>query len=256
MSSLTLSFIVGICLTLSCLMNPAQAHTSHFFERHAEGWHWYEVPQAPVEENQKEPIPLSSTDIITKQKKELEGALHQAVVSGNPRDVLAYLHKQKALMDQSSRFAQAWQVAILTQPQFDERVKHPTEQFAHDAHYTLQQDKRMTLIKSLSAEYGLFFFFKADCPYCHVFAPIVKGFAEVYAWEVLPISLDGSVLDEFPHPQPDNGISEKLGIQAAPALIAIHPQTKKMIPLAYGVASMEEIERRVESLLTFGGIKP
>lgn len=227
-------------------------HASTFFQRRAEGWHWYEMIQTENEADAEEQL-SSPTALINQQKQELEESLYKAIISGQPKDVLEYIEKQKALMDQSTRFAHAWQVAILTHPDLDERVKHPTEQFSHDAYYKVQQQKRTDLIKSLSNEYGLFFFFKGDCPYCHTFAPVVRGFAEVYGWEVLPISIDGSTVEEFPHPQMDNGIVERLGIQNVPALIAIHPQTKKMIPLAYGVASLEEIERRVEALLTFGG---
>lgn len=230
---------------------------STFFERRAEGWHWYESIPVKEEEGPEDQLtPLTPTDIINHQKRELEQSLHKAVISGNPMDVLTYIEEQRALMNQSTRFAQAWQVAILTHPEFDERVKYPTEQLSLDAQYKQQHETRMNLIKDLSKEYGLFFFFKGDCTYCHTFAPVVKGFAEIYGWEVLPISLDGSSLSEYPHPQSDNGIGESLGVQHVPALIAVHPQTRKMIPLAYGVASLDEIERRVETLLTFGDPTP
>jgi conjugal transfer pilus assembly protein TraF len=88
--------------------------------------------------------------------------------------------------------------------------------------------------KRLASEYGLFFFFRKNCSYCHHFAPIVKRFADKYNWSVLGISLDGGTLSEFPHAKRDNGISARLGITHVPALIALHPKTKKLIPLAYG----------------------
>jgi len=244
--------ILRLSLSLLCLSTSLNA-TSSFYERKAEGWHWYQqMIQNEEEVTEEEDYPQQTpTDIITQQKQALELSLHKAVVSGKPEDVLAYLEKQKALMDQSARFAQAWQVAILTHPQFDERTKNSPDQFARHIHYKLQQEQRRDRIKALSKTYGLFFLFRGNCPYCHTFAPVVAGFSRVYGWDVLPISLDGSSLPEFPHPQPDNGISERLGIQTVPALIAVHPQTGEFIPLAYGLASLEEIERRVEALLVF-----
>lgn len=238
-------------LLLLLTIKPAQAFS--FFDRHAEGWHWYEVIQRQEEISEEDHDPQTPSEMIAQQKKELEDALHKAVISGSPQDVMSYINKQQALMNQSLRFAQAWQVAILTHPELDERVQHPTEQFSHDTYYKLKQDKRSQLISSLAQEYGLFFFFKGDCSYCHIFAPVVRGFAEVYGWKVLPISLDGGSLESFPNPQHDNGIVRELSVQHVPALIAVHPQSKRMIPLAYGVASFEEIERRVEILLTFEG---
>ena len=102
------------------------------------------------------------------------------------------------------------------------------------------------MIKGLSETFGLFFFFSDDCPYCHQFAPIVKRFAETYAWEVIAIRVDagasgtsapgtsalgtdssgGGSLPEFPDAQADHGLFEAWGIQALPALFAVNPQTR------------------------------
>lgn len=38
------------------------------------------------------------------------------------------------------------------------------------------------------------------------------------------MSVDGSTLKVFPHARKDQGVAEKLGIQALPALITVHPQ--------------------------------
>lgn len=85
----------------------------------------------------------------------------------------------------------------------------------------------------------------------------MKRFAEKYGWSVLAISLDGGKLPEFPGAQRDNGIAEHLKVTHVPALIALHPQTGQVIPLAYGMVSESEIEARVEVLagLSEGGKK-
>ena len=101
---------------------------------------------------------------------------------------------------------------------------------------------------SLAQEYGLFFFFRKNCPYCHQFAPVVKRFSEKYGWSVLGISLDGGTLSEFPMAKQNNGIAERLQITHGPALIALHPKTGQLIPLAYGMISESEIEQRAELL--------
>jgi len=79
----------------------------------------------------------------------------------------------------------------------------------------------------------------------------VKRFAQIYGWSVLAISLDGGSLPEFPHAKRNNGMAEQLQISHVPALIALHPKTGQLIPLASGLISESEIEQRIEILTKF-----
>ncbi len=261
------------CLILNCASLRAEPH---FFQKHAEGWHWYQdsaqLPevseQKPEVSEQKLPSdkllsnkslrdskPLSPTEQIEGQRKVLETKLHAAIVEPSRENIVAYLFAQKALMDQSQRFSEAWQKVVMTTPALDETLTHPVDQNARPVYY---EEKRKALerrIKSLSQEYGLFFFFRQNCPYCHGFAPLVKRFSETYGWSVLAVSLDRPLkpglkpaLSEFPNAKIDNGIAAHLKITHVPALIAVHPKTGQTIPLAYGMISESEIESRVELL--------
>jgi conjugal transfer pilus assembly protein TraF len=145
----------------------------------------------------------------------------------------------------------------MTTPSLDETLVHPVDQNARHVYYKEQHKKTMQRIMLLASEYGLFFFFRKNCSYCHHFAPIVKRFAQKYGWSVLPISLDGGTLHEFPNAKQNNGIAERLNISHVPALIALHPKTGQLIPLAYGLTSESEIENRVEMLTRVsGGLSP
>lgn len=235
---------------LGCMMSQS-LEASSFYKRHAEGWHWYDLQPKEDEQSenfQENPAPLSPTEQLQKQKKELEESLHKAVISANPKDVLVYQQKQKALMDQSQRFAKVWQFSLQMNPQVDERINNPQEQFARHELYAHQKEQREKLIQGLSKEFGLFFFFRSDCRFCSIMAPIVEGFSRVYGWDVLAISVGGGALQEFPKAVPDNGIAQEMQVQAYPALMAVHGKTGQVIPLAYGVASLDEIERRIEAI--------
>lgn len=237
----------------------SSCQSTGFFERHAEGWHWYE-PQE-LETRKKESVTKDKqtpTEMIEKQRKEIEQKLHEAIVEPTQENIIAYIITQKALMDQSQRFSEAWQRVVMTTPSLDETLIHPVDQNARHVYYGEKNKEITKRIKDLSQEYGLFFFFKKACPYCHHFAPIVKHFAEKYGWSVLAVSLDGGSLPEFPYTRHDNGISGRLQVTHVPALIALHPQSGQTIPLAYGLVSESEIERRVELLTrmpTFKGEK-
>lgn len=239
----------------------AQPSKFAFFERRAEGWHWYEDREREDEEEplkQKRPNAspsLTPTEKIESQRKVLEQKLHTAIVEPTQENVIAYIIAQKALMDQSQRFSEAWKQVVLTVPSLDETLLHPVDQNARHVYYTERNKELTSRIKALAQDYGLFFFFRKNCPYCHHFAPIVKHFAEKYGWSVLAISLDGGTLPEFPHARHNNGIAERLQVTHIPALIALHPQSGQMIPLAYGLVSESEIEERA-NLLTRGRTYP
>ena len=235
-----------------CALNTASA--SPFFEKHAEGWHWYQDPpiENEVEEKKAKPDQTSlaptPTEKIETQRKALEQKLHAAIVEPTRENLVAYILAQKALMDQSQRFSESWQRVVMTTPALDETLVHPVDQNARHVYYGEKQKELDSRIKALAQEYGLFFFFKGNCPYCHQFAPIVKHFAKKHGWSVMGISMDGGALAEFPHARRDNGMAARLQVAHVPALIAFHSGSGQMIPLAYGMVSESEIEERIDLL--------
>ena len=82
---------------------------------------------------------------------------------------------------------------------------------------------------------------------------MVKQFSEQYGWEVLPISVDGGQLELFPHAQPNNGLFEQWQPgdqgQIMPALFAVNPNTGHVIPIAFGMTSIDQMETRIMSLV-------
>ena len=246
---------------------PREGDHSSFFEKRAEGWHWYEslsdnkIKKRKAEEEKSSSGRSSSsslqtpTEKIEAQRRELETKLHTAILEPSQQNITTYILAQKALMDQSQRFSEAWKKVVLTTPSLDETLVHPVDQNARHVYYDEQRRELSKKIQGLASEYGLFFFFRKNCPYCHQFAPIVKRFADKYHWSVLGISLDGGNLPEFPHAKRDNGIATRLSVTHVPALIALHPKTGKLIPLAYGMVSENEIEERIELLTKLSEVK-
>lgn len=250
------SFCETVCWTAlfwltTTLLFCNTASAAAFFERRAEGWHWYQSQESEINEQKKEdqiPKAQTPTQAIEKQRKDLEQKLHTAIVKPTRENIIAYIITQKALMDQSQRFSESWQQVVMTTPSLDETLIHPVDQNARHVYYSEKNKELTKHIKALSQEYGLFFFFKKACPYCHHFAPVVKHFAEKHGWSLLAITLDGEALPEFPYARQDNGIATRLQVTHVPALIAVHPRSGQTIPLAYGLVSESEIERRVELL--------
>jgi len=226
-----------------------------FFNKRAEGWHWYEdreqdKKEEPLKQNQPSLSPSSHTptEKIEAQRKALEQKLHVAILEPTRENITSYLLAQRALMDQSQRFSEEWKKVVMAIPALDETLIHPVDQNARRIYYDERNKDLSQRIKALARDYGLFFFFRENCPYCHSFAPIVKRFSQKYGWSVLAISMDGGILPEFFEAKRDNGISKLLQVSHVPALIAFHPKTKQLIPLAYGMVSESEIEARIDLL--------
>ncbi|OJW55207.1 MAG: type-F conjugative transfer system pilin assembly protein TraF [Alphaproteobacteria bacterium 41-28] len=258
------SIYLIFCLSLPLKLHPAVAN---YYDHKVEGWHWYEDRYQKVEireqkrnsqvvEHQRK-IPESKADKTPNDplvrlgtfKKEVDRLKAIAILNPTYQNVKAYMVIQKELMDRGTRFAQKWMEVVYTTPKLDYTLRHPTSQAAR--HVYLDQDRRKmdAQILALSKTYGLFFFYSSRCAYCKQFAPTVKVFSEKYHWEVLPISLDGNVLPEFPHTKVDNGSALALGIQSVPALLAVEPKTGKVIPLSYGMSTHDQIEDRIRVLI-------
>ena len=77
----------------------------------------------------------------------------------------------------------------------------------------------------------------------------MKALSDEYHLTVMPISLDGATSTYFPNTKSDNGIVAKLGVQDAPAIFIVNPDTQQTIPLGYGVIPTDEIESRIRRLV-------
>lgn len=258
-----------ILLLFLIAMGFANHSAAQFLEKKAEGWHWYEdLPQPQKKEDKKkppqpesvkiklpEPKPLTPTEQLQAFKKEVESRLHLAILQPTRENVQAYQEIQKVMADRSEHFAQRWMEVVYTTPHLDYSLKHPTAQAARHVYLDEEAKKKTLMIKGLAKSHGLFFFFKASCPYCHQFAPIVKSFAQKYGWLVIPISLDGSSLPEFQDARADNGIANRLNVTSLPTLLAVNPKTQVVIPLSVGMTTHDQIEDRIRVLVQGGNLK-
>ncbi len=241
------------------LMFSTHLHAS-FFERNAEGWHWY---QDPMIEEEKEIKPedtdhkssLTATEIVKSYAQELEKRLHTAWVNPTYKNLRDYQEMQKDLMGRSETFSNIWMQVLYQNPYLDYTIGFPVNQKGRHVYLDNQKQMVQETIQSLKESFGLFFFFKSGCAYCEAFAPIVQQFSQNTGWEVLAISIDGSQLPGFKQVVVDNGLFAKLQIGVLPALFAVNPKTQAMLPIAYGLTSIEEMESRIMTLVSARGNK-
>jgi conjugal transfer pilus assembly protein TraF len=234
-----------IKILLSCVITQAQAG---FFEGHAKGWHWYEVQ--PKEPKKEAPTPpLTPTHVFQKIQKELKSRLHLALLNPTFENVKAYQEYQHKWMDKSDLFSKMWMKVVYHTAYLDDSLLYPQTQAAQSLYYEKKEKETTELLKEVAKSYGLFFFFRSDCAYCHKLAPLVKEFASQFGFDVLGISTDGEGIEGFEDAAPDNGSSVKLGVKTVPSVFAVNPHTQEVIPFVRGFVSLEEMKTRMVQLV-------
>lgn len=247
-------FLIVMFFNLSMVKDYA---AEPFFGDHAKGWHWYETLPVIEPEEKTSPEkqdthshPKTPSELVKAYREELEARLHTAWVYPTPQNIKSYQEMQKDLMARSKIFSTVWMQNVFQNPKLDHTLISPVNQQARHVQIDLEKARSQKTIQKLSEEFGLFFFFSGDCPYCHQFAPIVKRFAETYGWEVIAISADGGGVAEFPNAQTDNGLFQAWNVQVLPSLYAVNPRNKRAIPIAYGLTSLDEMENRIMTLVS------
>lgn len=179
--------------------------------------------------------------------------LARALALMNPSEdnVKNYIQKQEAVMSVSATFTDQWRRVLWKNPGLDYSQSHrPTDSTAIRVYDQAKTAQNVALIESFAKNYGLVFFVKSDCQYCHAFAPLLKSFQTQYNIRIMTVSLDGVGVPPFNDVLPDNGIAARLNIQVTPSLYVADTFNKQYIPLSFGVLSQSELEERIVALMT------
>ena len=245
-------------LLLICFWSwPALAD---YYKGHAEGYWWYQDPE-PAEETAEEnvtetpspaiaaPPPFDPVAALKAFQEKLEYARAAAIMDPTPENIRAYMGLNNQSLAKARNFTNVAQQTVWTNPDLDLSLRHPV----YDQAVHAFKDERRNLVDDFlhktAERYGLFFFFRGDCPFCHKFAPILKFFAEFYGFEVIPITLDGGALPDFPNPRYNNAAGMSLEVNDVPAVFLVNPTTREIRPIAYGFVSPEELRQRIYTLL-------
>jgi conjugal transfer pilus assembly protein TraF len=189
---------------------------------------------------------------IAEERHQLEVALDRALIQPTTENVQTYLALNQKLMNQAATFADTWRGVVWTHPELDHTVQSPVGPAAYLAS-NLSVDSNEDRLEADAKHWGLLFFFRGSCPYCHKFAPTLKQFAERYGFQLVAITQDGGALPEFPTPQADAGASTALGLDAVPAVFVVNPATRTVAPAVFGLVSWTDLTQRVRYAIEHAG---
>lgn len=249
---------------------PVAESPEPFFKRAKEGWFWYADPPAPLAPA-KVPKPPASLKLapMTQQERDLvafkafqvkfEHALQAATQNPSERNVAHFLEVYAESRRKASVFSDTAQAVAVRMPWIDETFTggRPSSPPAVRAFDSIRMQERDQLMLELSKSYGLYFFFRSNCAYCHVQAPMLKQFESKYGFTVFAVSLDGSSLPQFPGAMRDNGLASRmaqtLGIPmqhfVTPAVVLAQPSTGVVVPVGFGAMNMDEMVERISTVV-------
>lgn len=218
------------------------------YRTRADGWFWYHTQPVAVKAIKPEPPPptaISYQQQLTSFQDEVQESLARAILEPAPQHLQHYMRLNAKSLAMSGHFADAWQLQLQQQPSLDYRLRYPASDQALQSFNYYSAKQSDSRLRELAGEYGLWFMFRSDCPVCHRFAPVLRGFSERYGFSVLAVSLDGGILPDFPQPKFDTGIAEKLEVDLVPALFLVAPKQRSFNAVGYGYMSAEMLRQRL-----------
>lgn len=232
----------------------AYAPAGSYWDESRQGWFWYKDPSIQQPQKKEAPKAIKKTKTIYEMtsvkeiRKEIQRLMDKAIMNPTEANMKEFLAANQYVMDKGSTFSDAWRRTVWKNPDLDYSLRRPVNSTAINSYNLQQTALQNNNVSNLSQKYGLFFFFRSNCPYCHALAPTLRYFQRRYGMEIFPISIDGGGLPEFPNPHLDNGMAAKLNITTVPAIYLGDKEDRSLAPISFGVISLNELVERIYTL--------
>ena len=184
-------------------------------------------------------------------QKNVEETRNIAIMQPTEANVRRYMELESQVVERASYFADVAQRVAWATPELDPTLQgRPVGAKALEVFEKQQLTDRSRSIADLGRDHVLFFFYRADCPYCHAFAPTLEAFQARHGIKVVAIGVDGGPMPGFPDARADNGIATTLKVTQVPAVFLAQPFTGKITPIGFGVLSEAQLLERIALVST------
>ena len=249
-----IAFLFALCFFINAASANSGLEYDSIWRCDENRFNWYcdiqpDTEQAEaIAEKPKLKVPSEEDEAVAALKKLKEDAERKralAIVKPTPENLKSYIVAQEAMMDRASVFSDVWRRVIWANPELNYQLRNPSNNAAIQVHDAQRALKETGALADIVKEWGIFFIFRSDCPYCHRMAPTLKFLSEQYGIVVFPVSLDGGGLPEFPNPSQDNGMAASLGVSVVPLVVLGNVKDHRLLPIGSGVLSAQEIVERI-----------
>ena len=235
---------------------------SPFWDDYRRGWHFYEDPEFELPSPPKTP-PNAEKPVrdprapelaeFERLQKRLEDYRNIAIIKPTEANVRRSMELEARVVRQASYFSDVAQRVAWSTPDLDMTLQgRPVNARAIEVFDREQTQSRNQSLASLARSHVIFFFFRSDCPYCHAFAPTLEAFQARHGIQIVPISVDGGGLPNFPQFRRDNGISRTLQVTQVPAVFLAEPFSGTITPIGFGVLSESQLVERIATVTAPG----
>jgi len=190
----------------------------------------------------REPPPLSAAWF----RKNLERYRDRAIDDPSSENVAAYYYLQRVMMDKAHRFTDVARQVVMSDPLLDENQRRPIATFAANETNRLAGVASEQALSTVARQAGILFFFRSDCPYCHIQAPLLAVLEKRFGFKVYAVSLDGKPMpgDLYLDFHTDRGQANLLGVVSTPAMFLMKPPDE-LLPLSQGALSLDDLTGRI-----------
>ena len=218
------------------------------------GWHFYcdreeqeappPVPPAPPESGAAAGSAMARIEAM---RAALEEARAEAILEPTHENVAAYLRLQQATLQRAATFSDAFRRTVWASPELDYTLTRPVGALAKRLWSDERRRMRDAALARLGERYGLIYLGHAGCAACKVFGPLLRAFAMRHGLDVLAVSMTGEALEGWPEAVPDHGRAVRLGLGKAPlpAVALFDTETKRVLPVGFGVLAEDQLEERI-----------
>lgn len=215
-----------------------------------EKFNWYcEEEVKPPKESSPDASSKTKEDLaveeLAKIRKDLDAKRALSVVHPTPENIKSYMAAQKVEIDRAAYYADVWRRVLWQNAELNFELKNPMNNSAIKVATRERDAKQTNTMTELAKEWGIFFFFRGDCPYCKHMIPTLQWITRQYDMTIMPISLDGSSIAGLPPTVKDNGLAAQLGVEAVPLFVLGNVKTHKMVILGSGVLSLQDFVDRI-----------
>jgi conjugal transfer pilus assembly protein TraF len=236
---------------------------NRFYNDTKHGWFWYEDPPPVQEEEPK--IEQAQTErkpaqIIRKEpsldnysietlwnmhpdefQNLLNGLQKKAVQTPTEQNILEYLTMQDVARRKALAYTNA--VQYVTQKHtglFNINQVYPVAGPGVSARVQLQQEEIAGTINRARDDHALIMFTRPGCPYCVRQEQILSYFAERYGWQIKTVDISRQV-----------EAASRFNITVTPTLLLIKRGQDASMPVATGVITLSELERKLYQAIRY-----
>ncbi|WP_371253783.1 conjugal transfer protein TraF [Orientia tsutsugamushi] len=173
-------------------------------------------------------INLAHDHRIEELKEQFNRAQRIALDNPTLENVITAQRLQKQIMEKAHKFATMWQLATLLDYQLI-NAHEPSNSLHRKLYQEKSEQENDSKLKNIAKNWGLILQVKQDCLLCKAFMPIVQGFANKYAFQLLAVSKNNELL---------NKLNPK---HVVPVLYLVASDGKKIYSVARSIISEDKI---------------